>query len=350
VTARTALEIMTRGVHIGASDVHITVFQPPMYRVNGRLLSLPGDQALNGEDTRKFGAEIIPNTRIKQRLEEQGQVDFSNSLPGVGRLRVNLYVQRGSWAAALRLISNIIPKLNTLGLPPIVEELAMKERGLILVTGATGSGKSTTLAAMIDLLNHNKNAHVLTLEDPIEYLHRHGTCIINQREVGTDTISFAQGLRAALRQDPDIIMVGEIRDLETISIAMTAAETGHLVLASVHAGSADQAVERVINIFPPHQQAQVRIQLATSLQGIISQQLVPNRDGSGRVVAAEVLINNPAIRNLIRDNKIHQIYSAIQTGSAFGMITMDKALKILYQQNKISMSELSKRQINVEGL
>jgi len=349
MTAKTALEIITRGVQMGASDVHITVFQPPMYRVNGQLLSVPGDQPLSAEDTRKIGEEIIPNARIKQRFQEEGQADFSNSLPGVGRLRVNLYIQRGSWAAALRLIPAVIPKLNTLGLPSIVQEMAMKERGLILVTGTTGSGKSTTLAAMIDLLNHNKNAHILTLEDPIEYLHRHGTCIINQREIGSDTVSFAQGLRAALRQDPEIILIGEMRDLETISIAMTAAETGHLVLASLHSGSAAQAVERVINIFPPYQQDHIRIQLAASLQGIISQQLVPNLDASGRVVAAEILINNPAIRNLIRENKIHQIYSVIQTGSSFGMITMDKALKVLYQQKKISMAELSKRQTNVEG-
>jgi len=350
VTGKTALEIITRGVQMGASDVHITVFQPPMYRVNGHLLSVPGDQPLNADDTRKIGEELIPYARIKQKMEQEGQADFSNSLPGVGRLRANLYIQRGSWAAALRLIPTIIPKLNTLGLPAIVEEMAMKERGLILVTGATGSGKSTTLAAMVDLLNHNKNAHILTLEDPIEYLHRHETCIINQREIGTDTVSFAQGLRAALRQDPDIILVGEMRDLETISIAMTAAETGHLVLASLHSGSAAQAVERVADVFPPYQQDHIRIQLAASLQGIISQQLIPNLDGSGRVVAAEILINNPAIRNLIRENKIHQIYSVIQTGSSFGMITMDKALKILYQQKKISMAELSKRQINVEGL
>jgi twitching motility protein PilT len=350
VALKTTLEIITRGFEIGASDIHITINNPPIYRVNGRLMSIPGDEPLSSDDTRKFGEEIILNKKIRQNLEEEGQADFSYSLSGIGRLRVNIYIQRGSWAAAIRIIQVTIPGLSSLGLPPIVQELAMKERGLILVTGATGSGKSTTMAAMIDLINHHKTAHILTLEDPIEYLHRHGTCIINQREVGSDTISFAQGLRAGLRQDPDIIMVGEMRDLETISIAMTAAETGHLVMASLHSGSADQAIERVVDVFPPHQQAQVRIQLATSLQGIISQQLIPSLDGNGRIVAAEILINNPAIKNLIRENKIHQIYSAIQTGGSFGMITMDKAIKTLFQQKKISQQELSKRLTDREGL
>ncbi len=347
---KTAVEIITKGVEIGASDVHLTVFRPPIYRVNGKLISLPDDEILKAEDTERLGEEIMPNPGIKKTLQEHGQVDFSNSFAGVGRVRVNLFTQRGSQAAAIRLIPVAIPQLSSLGLPTVVNELAMKEKGLILVTGVTGSGKSTTLAAMIDLINHTKNANILTLEDPIEYLHRHGTCMINQREVGTDAASFALALRAALRQDPDIILVGEMRDLETISTAMTAAETGHLVLGSLHSGSAAQTVERIVDVFPPHQQPQICIQLATTIQGIISQQLVPKADGNGRVVAAEVLMATPAIRNMIRENKSHQIYSAIQTGSNAGMITMDKSLKQLYQQRLISLEEATKRAVSPDSL
>lgn len=350
MSAKTAIEIITRGVEMGASDVHLTVFRPPIYRVNGRLISLPDDEILKAEDTQRLGEEIMPKPQTKAMLKEHGQVDFSNSFPGVGRFRVNLFTQRGSVAAAIRLIPVTIPQLSSLGLPPAVNELATKEKGLILVTGVTGSGKSTTLAAMIDLINHTKNLNILTLEDPIEYLHRHGTCMINQREVGTDSASFSLALRAALRQDPDIILVGEMRDLETISTAMTAAETGHLVLGSLHSGSAAQTVERIVDVFPPHQQPQICIQLATTLQGIISQQLVPRADGNGRVVAAEVLIATPAIRNMIRENKSHQIYSAIQTGSNVGMITMDKSLKQLYQQRLISLDEATKRVISPDSL
>lgn len=338
-----ALEIIKKGVEMGASDVHITVFRPPLYRVNGRLTAGAEEQLLNAADTKRLGEEIIPNEKIRQVLEDNGQADFSNSFPGVGRFRVNLYVQRGSWAAAIRLIPVTVPELESLNLPPVVAEMAMKESGLVLVTGVTGSGKSTTLAGMINLLNHTRNCNILTLEDPIEYLHRHGTCIINQREIGTDTPSFAQALRAALRQDPDVILVGEMRDLETISTALTAAETGHLVLATLHSGSAAQTVERIVDVFPPHQQAQVRIQLANCLQGIITQQLVPRADGNGRAVSVEILVANPAIRNLVRENKIHQIYSSIQTGSAIGMITMDKSLKLLYQKGIISLEEATKR-------
>lgn len=337
------LEIISRGVEMKASDVHITVFRPPMYRVNGQIISMAGDEALAAEDTSRLGEELIPDERVKVMLEEHGQADFSNAFPGVGRFRVNLFRQRGSMAAAIRIIPVQVPELASLGLPPIVSELACREKGLILITGVTGSGKSTTLAGMINLLNHSRNCNILTLEDPIEYLHRHGSCIINQREVGTDTFSFALALRAALRQDPDVIMVGEMRDLDTISTAITAAETGHLVLASLHSGSAAQTVERVVDVFPPHQQAQVRVQLANCLQGIISQQLVPRADHSGRLVAAEILVATPAIRNMIRENKIHQLYSAIQTGSNAGMVTMEKALKQLLQQKLISYEEASKR-------
>lgn len=337
------LDIVKRGVEMGASDVHITVFRPPIYRVNGRLIPGPEEELLSADDTRRLGEEIIPNNKIRATLEENGQADFSNAFPGVGRFRVNVYIQRGSWAIAIRIIPLTVPELSGLNLPPIVTELAMLEKGLVLVTGVTGSGKSTTLAAMINHMNHQRSCNILTLEDPIEYLHRHGTCIINQREIGTDSPSFALALRAALRQDPDVILVGEMRDLETISTALTAAETGHLVLATLHSGSASQTVERVIDVFPPHQQGQVRIQLANCLQGVITQQLIPRIDGRGRVVATEILVVTPAIRNLIRENKIHQIYSSIQTGGLNGMTTMEKSLKSLYQRGMISLEEVNRR-------
>lgn len=336
-------EIITRGVEIGASDVHLSVFRPPTYRVNGRLISLPDNEPLTGEDTKRLSKELVPHEEILSMVMQNGQADYTHGFPGVGRFRVNTFIQRGFWALSIRLIPVQVPPLNTLGLPQVVQELALKEKGLILVTGVAGSGKSTTLAAMLDYMNQSQNLHILTLEDPIEYLHQHNRCIINQREIGSDTPSFALGLRAALRQDPDVIMVGEMRDLETISIVMTAAETGHLVLASLHSASAAQTIERIVDVFPAHQQAQICIQLASSLQGIISQQLIPRADRQGRVVAAEVLVATPAIRNLIRENKGHQIYSAIQTGGSSGMITMDKALKHLCQQGHITQEEASKR-------
>lgn len=347
---KTAVDIIAKGVELGASDIHLTESSPPVYRLNGRLIALPKDEVLQAGDIERLGVEIMPNPQYKARLSENGQVDFSNSFPGVGRVRVNLFIQCGSWAAAIRLIPVAIPQLSGLGLPLSVRELAMKEKGLILVTGPTGSGKSTTLAAMIDLINHTKELNILTLEDPIEYLHRHGFCLINQREIGTDSTSFSSALRAALRQDPDIILVGEMRDLETISTAMTAAETGHLVLGSLHSGSATQTVERIIDVFPPYQQPQIRMQLATTLQGIVCQQLIPRVDGNSRVVAAEVLIATPAIRNLIRENKCHLIYSAIQTGGSVGMITMDKSLQQLYRQHLISWQEAAKWVVSPENL
>jgi len=340
---KTVVDILKTGVELGASDIHLTVFRPPIYRVDGKLTIPPGADVLTSEDVKRLGEEMIPNERYRKIFQEEGQVDFSNAVSGIGRFRVNLFMQRGSYAAAIRIIPIKVPQLSSLGLPPVVNELAKIEKGLILVTGTTGSGKSTTLAAIIDLLNHTRNLNIVTLEDPIEYLHRHGTCVINQREIGSDTASFALGLRAALRQDPDVILVGEMRDLETISIAITAAETGHLVLASLHSGSAAQTIERIIDVFPPHQQPQISIQLSTALQGVICQQLIPALNGKGRVVAAEVMVVTPAIRNLIRENKSHQIYSAIQTGAALGMVTMDKSIKSLYQQKKISYEEASRR-------
>ncbi|MGR6836438.1 type IV pilus twitching motility protein PilT [Syntrophomonas erecta] len=346
MAGKTALEIIKQGVAMGASDIHITVSRPPLYRINGRIVTGPDKELLTAEDTCRLGEEIIPNEKIRISLEENGQADFSNAYPGIGRFRVNLYRQRGSWAAAIRLIPVNVPELKELNLPSVVAELGVKETGLVLVTGVTGSGKSTTLAGIINLLNHTRNLHIITLEDPIEYLHRHASCVINQREIGTDTPSFALALRAAMRQDPDVIMVGEMRDLETISTAITAAETGHLVLATLHSGSAAQTIERIVDVFPPHQQQHVRIQLANCLQGIISQQLVPRIDGKGRIVAAEVLVANTAIKNLIRENKVHQIYSAIQTGSTSGMVTMEKSLTRLYQKGLISLEEAKKRAVS----
>jgi len=343
-----AIDVVRKGVELGASDIHLTVFRPPLFRVNGRITPASDYETLNAEDTVRLGEELIPNEKVRLQLEEHGQADFSNAFPGIGRVRVNLYIQRGSWAAAIRLIPVTVPELSTLNLPPVIADLARKESGLVLVTGVTGSGKSTTLAAMINLLNNTRNANILTLEDPIEYLHRHGSCIINQREIGTDTPNFALALRAALRQDPDVILVGEMRDLETISTALTAAETGHLVFATLHSGSAAQTVERIVDVFPPHQQGQVRIQLANCLQGIVTQQLVPKADRSGRVCATEILVATPAIRNLIRENKVHQIVSAIQTGSGMGMMTMEKSLKTLYQKGLISLDEVNKRSNNSE--
>lgn len=340
------VEIARRGVELNASDIHLTVSRPPTFRVNGRLQSMEGAPALSPEDTFKLGEELLPHERLRQELQAQGQVDFSASLPGVGRVRVNIYTQRGSYAIAIRIIPMEVPDINLLGLPPAVLELPFKGNGLILVTGPTGSGKSTTLAAMIDLLNHNVSANIITLEDPIEYLHRHGTCIINQREVGADCADFAVGLRAALRQDPDVILVGEMRDLETISTAMTAAETGHLVMATLHAATAVQTIERVVDVFPPHQQEQIRVMLSNTLIGIVSQQLIPRTDGMGRVLACELLMANPAIRNLIRENKTHQIYSALQTGGAQGMMTMEKSLSLFVQRGLITQEEMKRRLIN----
>ncbi len=324
----------------GASDIHLTVARPPTFRINGKLASLEDYPNLGPADTYKFGRELMADGKILRQIDEQGHADFSMSLPEVGRFRVNVYLQRGSYAIAIRLIPMNVPDIESLSLPAVCKELPLKGSGLILVTGPTGSGKSTSLAAMIQLINQTVSGNIITLEDPIEYLHRHGTCLINQREIGTDCSSFAQGLRAALRQDPDVILVGEMRDLDTIAIAMTAAETGHLVMATLHASTAIQTVERVIDVFPPHQQDQIRIQLANTLLGIISQQLIPRVDGKGRVLACEVLIANTAVRNLIRDNKAFQLHTVMQTGSNLGMLTMEKSLKYILDRGLISPEEV----------
>lgn len=317
-----------------ASDLHITVAQPPILRLDGELVRLSAP-VHRPEDTLRIVKEVTTPAQFAL-LDQRGELDFSYSLAQVSRFRVNAYRQRGSYGVAFRLIYEGIPDLETLGLPPVVADLARKRRGLILVTGPTGSGKSTTLASMINLINSERSCHILTLEDPIEYLHKHNKSIVNQREVGSDTQSFANGLRAALREDPDVILVGEMRDLDTISIAITAAETGHLVLSTLHTLGAANTVDRVIDVFPPYQQQQIRLQLATVMEGIISQQLLAKRDIGGRVGAFEVMTATGAIRNLIREGKSHQIPTSIQTGAKYGMQTMDNALLKLARQGIIS--------------
>jgi twitching motility protein PilT len=332
----------------GASDLHITVGLPPMVRVNGEVQPLDYPP-LTANLTRELVYDILSNDQ-RQRLENDWELDFSYTLPRTARFRVNVYFQKGTLGAAFRTIPQEVLSLHKLGLPRAVEDMTEKPRGLVLVTGPTGSGKSTTLAAMIDKINETKNEHIMSVEDPIEFLHNHKKCIVNQREVNQDTKSFAQALKHVLRQDPDVILVGEMRDLETISLAVTAAETGHLVFGTLHTQDAPQTVDRIIDVFPPHQQHQVRAQLANALQGIITQTLIPRRDGKGRVVACEVLVPTPGVRNLIREGKTHQIYSAMQTGGKFGMQTMDAALVELMRKGLISREEAEKRSSNPEEL
>lgn len=320
-----------------ASDLHLTVGLPPMVRVNGDLARLPGLAALMPADTEALAGQLLTPRQLEV-FGQSGNIDFSRGLAGAGRFRINVYRQRSSVALAIRLIPVGVPGLAELGVPAVVMDMARKPHGLILVTGPTGSGKSSTQAAMIGQLNRERALHIITLEDPIEYLHQHGTCMINQREVGDDTASFATGLRSALREDPDVILVGEMRDLETTQIAISAAETGHLVLATLHTPSAPQTVDRIIDIFPPHQQAQVRVQLASSLQGVIAQRLLPRPDGRGRVAAFEILVATPAVRNLIREGKTHQLPSTIQTGGRAGMVTLEGSLKNLLKQGLIDQA------------
>ncbi|MGC2373437.1 MAG: type IV pilus twitching motility protein PilT [Solirubrobacteraceae bacterium] len=325
-----------------ASDLHLAAGAPPTVRVRGRLTRLEGYPILSDTDTREIVYSILSGDQ-RQRLETNWQLDFAYSIPGHARFRVNAYFQRGAIGAAFRLIPFELTSIDQLGLPPAVHDLTRKPRGFVLVTGPTGSGKSTSLAAMLDEINSTREEHIMTIEDPIEFLHGHKKCLVNQRELGSDAQSFAAALKAALRQDPDVILVGEMRDLETISTALTAAETGHLVFATLHTQDTAQTVDRIIDVFPPEQQGQVRVQLSVALQGIITQQLLPTADGSGRVAACEVLVPNPAVRNLIREGKTHQIYSVLQTGSAQGMQTMDAALVSLVRTGKISQKQAESR-------
>lgn len=332
-----------------ASDLHITVAVPPMVRINGQLRPLEGVEPLTPEQTREIALSMLTPDQQKY-LEENGQVDFSYVIPKQGRFRVNVFKQRRSYSAAIRILVQEMPTIDKLGLPDTLKEFAMKPRGLVLVTGPTGSGKSTTLAAMVNYINCNKRCHVLTIEDPIEYLHRHNNSIINQREVGDDTKSFSAALRSALREDPDVVLVGEMRDLETISTALSAAETGHLVLSTLHTIGAAQTVDRIIDMFPPYQQQQIRVQLASVIQGVITQQLIMNTSHTGRVIALEILIANDAIRNLIRENKCHQIITAMQTGIKQGMIPMDYDLARLVREGKIAPNEAFARCMDIETL
>jgi twitching motility protein PilT len=332
-----------------ASDLHLAAGAPPTVRVRGRLSHLEGYQVLTPVDTREIVYSILSNDQ-RQRLETHWQLDFAYAIPGHARFRVNAYYQRGAIGAAFRLIPFGLTSIDELGLPRAVHEFTRRPRGFVLVTGPTGSGKSTSLAAMIDEINSTREDHIMTIEDPIEFLHSHKKCLVNQRELGSDATSFAEALKAALRQDPDVILVGEMRDIETISTALTAAETGHLVFATLHTQDTAQTVDRIIDVFPPTQQGQVRMQLSVSLQGIMTQQLLPTADGSSRVVACEVLVPNAAVRNLIREGKTHQIYSVLQTGAAHGMQTMDAALAQLVRSGKVSQQLAESRSSSPEEL
>ncbi len=332
-------------IEMRGSDLHLTAGSPPQVRVNGELRALDHFPRLLPGPLRNMIYGIL-SSKLREELEENQELDCSHPLPGRGRFRVNVFFQRGSVGAVLRSIPNEIMPLEELGLPEVTTELSMMSRGLVLVTGITGSGKSTTLASMIDLINRTRPVHIMTIEDPIEFLHRHDKAIVNQREVGVDTQSFASALKHALRQDPDVILVGEMRDLETMSTALTAAETGHLVFATLHTQDAPQSVDRMIDVFPSHQQQQVRIQLAGTVQGVLTQQLLPTVDGDGRVPAVEVMVATPAIRNLIREGKVHQIRSAIQSGGRYGMQTMDQSLAGLVRAGKVSLADAAERAQN----
>lgn len=322
-------------VRAKGSDLHITAGLPPSIRVRGDIIPLPGYPSLTASEIRRMIYEILPQKQ-REKFEDALELDLSHSVYGLGRFRMNIFLQRDSLGAVMRVIPQDIPSFETLGVPAIVESFASYSRGLVLVTGPTGSGKSTTLASLIDLINSSRQLHIMTIEDPIEFLHLHKKSIVNQREVGVDTLSFNEALKHVLRQDPDVILVGELRDYETMSIAISAAETGHLVFATLHTQDAPQSIDRIIDVFPSSQQQQIRSQLSTALQAIVTQQLIPDATGKSRVAACEVLVATPAVRNLIREGKTHQIYSSMQAGGQFGMQTMDMALSNLVKTRKIT--------------
>ncbi len=329
------LEIMVKR---NASDLHITTGSPPRLRIDGKLVPID-HPPLDAKDTKELCYSVLTDAQ-KHKFEQNQELDLSFGVKGLSRFRANIFMQRGAVAGAFRTIPWEIKSFKELGLPDIINELIKKPRGLILVTGPTGSGKSTTLAAMIDKINEDRADHIITIEDPIEFLHSHKKALINQREVGSDTSAFKTALKYVLRQDPDVVLIGEMRDLETIEAALTISETGHLTLATLHTNTAVQTINRIVDVFPPHQQDQIRVQLSFVLEGIISQQLIPKKSGQGRVLALEILIPNPAIRNLIREDKIHQIYSMMQTGQAkFGMQTMNQSLLELYTKGLISYED-----------
>jgi twitching motility protein PilT len=328
-------ELLEQVVVRDASDLHVTVGSEPVVRVNGRLERLDEFLRLSPEDTQLMLYRIL-STEQQKHFETKRQIDISYSIPGLARFRVNVYFQRESLGAAFRLIPAELKTLEQLGLPPVLKDFTTKPRGLVLVTGPTGSGKSTTLAAVIDEINRTRDDHIMTIEDPIEFLHRHKSCIVNQREIGPDATSFADALRGALRQDPDVILLGEMRDLETIGTALTAAETGHLVFATLHTQDAPSTVDRLIDVFPAAQQEQIRVQIAATLQGIVTQTLLPTADGKGRVAALEILLPDDAVRNLIRQAKVEQIYSVMQTNTSRGMQTLEQAMLELARYGKIT--------------
>jgi len=340
-------ELLSDMLEKNASDLHVTTGLAPTIRVDGRLLPLPLD-TLSPQDTKKLCYSILTEAQ-KQHFEEDHELDLSFGVKGLSRFRANIFYQRGAVAGAFRTIPFRVPSFEELGLPAVIKELCKKPRGLVLVTGPTGSGKSTTLAAMIDKINTERQEHIITIEDPIEYLHPHKQCLINQREVGSDTFSIKKAMKYILRQDPDVVLVGEMRDLETIEAALTVAETGHLVFATLHTNTAVQSINRVLDVFPPYQQPQVRAQLSFVLQGIVSQLLIPRASGIGRTLSVEVLVPNAAVRNLVREEKVHQIYSQMQIGqSKHGMQTMNQSLISLYLKREITLDEALGRSPEVD--
>jgi twitching motility protein PilT len=347
--AATMHDLLTIMIDRGASDLHITTGTHPMIRVHGKLIPLTEFDNLKPAETQRLAYSVL-NEGQKQKFEEDNELDLSFGIQGLARFRCNVYRQRGAVAAAIRVIPIKIRTFNELHLPPIVEQLAERPKGLILVTGPTGSGKSTTLAAMVDKINSERHEHIMTIEDPIEFVHQHKKCLVNQREVFSDTQSFKNALKYILRQDPDVVLVGEMRDLETIQAALTIAETGHLTFGTLHTNSCAQTINRIIDVFPTTQQGQVRAQLSMVVEGVLSQQLIPTADGRGRAMALEIMVTTPAIRNLIREEKIHQIYSSMQAGQKFGMQTMNQALADLVQKRRIARDEAINRSTMPEEL
>jgi len=342
-------QLLKAMVEEGGSDLHITTGTPPQLRVDGKLcpLKLP---PISPQEAKQLCYSVLTDAQ-KHRFEETNELDLSFSVQNLSRFRGNVFVQRGNVAGVFRAIPFKIMDFDELGLPPVVQELARKPRGLVLVTGPTGSGKSTTLATIIDRINRDRNEHIVTIEDPIEYLHSHKGCVVNQREIGADTASFKNALKYILRQDPDVCLIGELRDLETIEAALTVAETGHLAFATLHTNSAVQTINRMVDVFPPYQQSQIRQQLSFVLEGVLSQTLLPHANGPGRVLALEVMVPNPAIRNLIREDKIHQIYSSMQMGQGkFGMQTMNQSLASLVQSRQITREDAAGRSADPDEL
>lgn len=349
-TQLTLPELLKKMTDLGGSDLHITTKSPPQCRVHGHLRPLDGYPEFTPAETKRLAYSVLTDAQ-KHRFEEQLELDFSFGLKGMSRFRANLFNQKGAVGAVFRAIPYEILSFDKLGLPPVVKDLCGKPRGLILVTGPTGSGKSTTLASMVDKINQDRHEHILTIEDPIEFLHNHKNCIVNQREVNADTHGFGDALRTALRQDPDVVLVGEMRDLETIEMALRIAETGHLTFATLHTNSAASTINRIIDVFPAGQQSQIRTQLSLVLEGVLCQALLPKSSGDGRAMAMEVLIPNSAIRNLIREDKIHQIYSMMQTGQdKYGMQTFNQALATLYQTKQITINAAMQRTSNADEL